>query len=109
MSSFPPNHDQSRETSIFEVNWNRDRSSDDLVRSIPNQEDSIHLAWGEVVASLQKDYPDFLPIQEFVAWMETGMPDGWSWDNPQVSLFLERLDQLEDLAWALDLKIAQTP
>jgi hypothetical protein len=102
-----PKPDISLNQRSFEVNWTPGRSSGSDSGELVEPVSAIDRAWTELAAITQAEYGDFPPLHAFVAWMESEMPESWDWNNPKVILFLERLDQLEDLGWALDLQRAQ--
>ena len=103
-SSSPPSPNQA----VFEVNWGIHNSAETAVSPVDESLEPLYLAWRTLVAVVNKEYADFIPIHEFVAWMGSEMPEIWDWSNPKSAIFLDRLDQLEDLGWALDLKAASS-
>lgn len=94
---------QVSKSGAFQINWDssRDRTEDDT--KVQSQI-SIPAAWSDLLEASKAELHDFPAIDGFLEYLDQNLPEVWRSDDPSVIQFLHRLDQLEDLAWAIELK-----
>ena len=85
----------------FKVDW-----QDKPVASTPALAPTygVLTAWNELTALTQQEFSELPAMSQLVAFLQDQMPVQWVWSETHLVQFLTRLDQLEDLAWAIELK-----
>jgi len=101
-----PNNDDHQDSqqgsSLYRIDWDsRGIAPQEKARAhFPDPKDAL----ATLCKLARESLSDFETLDPFLAYLESEFPNPLSWDNPATLTFLELVDQMEDLAWAVELK-----
>lgn len=96
-----PKDADSKPASPYKVSWDEAPLEKRVTEA---SRDPLQTAWDELLSVTREEFADFEPMLQFLDLLQEQVPSQWQATDERVPEFLERLDQLEDLAWAIELK-----